>query len=274
MQRFVLGLLFVSLLLAACGTTATTPAAQTGAGETTGLGGKALRIGSDTAYPPFEFVNESNQIVGFDVDLLNAICEKAGCTATFQTANFDGIFAALAAGEYDAVASAVTITAERAERVDFTRPYLNAGQIVSVRSDSDITGPDSLKGRAVGVQRGTTGDIESSKLTDEAMIKRYDTIDVAMQALAQGDVDAVVADAPTSGDIIAKQFKDKLKMVGDPFTTEYYGIAVRKETPEVTAAFNAALDALIKSGELAQIAEKWGIPGSATQNLPESGLSK
>lgn len=238
------------------------------------LEGQELTIGSDTAYPPFEFVNEDNEIVGFDVDLLAAICEKVNCNATFQTTGFDGIFAALAAGEFDAVASAVTITEERAEVVDFTRPYLNAGQIVTTRVDSDISGPEDLRGKTVGVQLGTTGDIAASDYAEEESIQRFQTIDLAMTALAQGDVDAVIADAPTSLDIVFKQFSDDLKLVGLPFTDEYYGIAVRQETPEITEAFDAAIAELLEEGELATLAEKWGIPSTFVRDLPTTALEE
>ena len=236
------------------------------------LGGAEIIIGSDTAYPPFEFVDESGEIVGFDVDLLDAICERANCTSTFVTAGFDGIFAALAAGEYDAVASAVTITEERSEVVGFTRPYLNAGQIVTVAADSEISGPDDLDGLSIGVQLGTTGDLEASNYTSEGSIQRYQTIDLAMAALAQGDIDAVIADAPTSADIVSKEFEGELLLVGSPFTTEYYGFAIQKETPEIAEAFNAAIAELAADGTLAEIAETWGIPAGSVTDLPESGL--
>jgi polar amino acid transport system substrate-binding protein len=236
------------------------------------LGGEELTIGSDTAYPPFEFVNKENEIVGFDVDLLTAICEQVNCKAKFQTTGFDGIFAALAAGEFDAVASAVTITEERARVVEFTRPYLNAGQIVTVPKDSDISGPEGLEGLTVGVQLGTTGDLEASDFTDDDQIQRFQTIDLAMAALAQGDVNAVIADSPTSADIVSKQFGDKLKLVGEPFTEEYYGIAVQQSTPEIVEAFDVAIAELAASGELAKIAETWKLPASAVKDLPESGL--
>ncbi len=239
------------------------------------LGGREITIGSDTTYPPFEFVDENGNIVGFDVDMMNEVCKLLNCKPKFVTTAWDGIFAALAAGEFDAVVSAVTITEERAKIVDFTRPYLNAGQIVTVRADNtDIKGPEDLKDKIVGVQLGTTGDFAASEYTAEENIRRYETIDVAMAALAQGDIDAVIADAPTAADIVEKQFKGKLKLVGEPFTTEYYGIAVRKETPELTEAFSAALKVLLENGTLAKLAEKWGLPPSAVQNLPESGLQQ
>lgn len=271
MKRLFALLVVLVLALAACGG-GNEEAAQTGGA--TDLGGREILIGSDTAYPPFEFVDENNQIVGFDVDMMNAVCEIANCKPKFVSAQWDGIFAALAAGEFDAVVSAVTITEERDKLIDFSRPYLNAGQIITVRVDNnDITKPEDLKGHVVGVQLGTTGDIEASKYVEEENIRRYETIDLAMLALANGDIDAVVADAPTSADIVNKQFAGQLKLVGEPFTEEYYGIAINpEETAELKPAFDAALKQLIESGKLAEIAEKWGIPASAVQNLPESGL--
>lgn len=264
----------LSLLVSSLTFTLALPPLQAQEDDLPDLGGQELLIGSDTAYPPFEFVNEDNEIVGFDVDLLDLICEKVNCTATFQTTGFDGIFAALAAGEFDAVASAVTITPERAEVVDFTRPYLNAGQILTTAVGSDIAGPEDLEGNTVGVQLGTTGDIVASEYVAEGDIQRFQTIDLAMVALAQGDVDAVIADAPTSLDIVFKQFSDELELVGLPFTEEYYGLAVQKETPEITAAFNAAITALAEEGALAELAEKWGIPATFVEDLPAEVLGE
>ena len=239
------------------------------ANELPDLGGRTITVGSDTAYPPFEFVDESGTIVGFDVDLLDAICEELNCTARFVTTGFDGIFAALRAGEFDAVASAVTITTERDRVVDFSRPYLNAGQIVTVAKDSDILGPADLFGKVVGVQLGTTGDLEAGTFTGEANVRRYQTIDLAMAALAQGDLEAVVADAPTSATIVAAQFTDRLMLVGAPFTTEYYGIAIQESTPELTEAFDLAIAELIETGKLIDIAQKWNIPAGSVAELPE-----
>jgi polar amino acid transport system substrate-binding protein len=264
MWKSLMGVVVVSGILGS----ATVSLAQ----ELPDLGGITLTVGSDTAYPPFEFVDENNQVVGFDIDLLNAICDKVNCGIEVQSTGFDGIFAALAAGEFDLVASAVTITAERAEIVDFTRPYLNAGQIVTVPMGSDVTGPEDLMGLTVGVQLGTTGDLVASDLTEEGAIQRFETIDLAMVALAQGDLDAVVADGPTSAEIVNAQFSDRLMLVGDTFTTEFYGLAIRKETPEITAAFDAAIEALIEDGSLTEIAETWGLPAAAVADLPDSGL--
>ena len=234
------------------------------------LGGMPILVGSDTTYPPFGFVSADNEILGFDVDLMDSVCGLLNCQPTFQTTSFDGIFTALAADEFDILASAITITSERAEIVDFTRPYLQAGQIVTVQIGSDIVGPESLNEKEIGVQLGTTGDLVASDYSSQVV--RYETIDLAMQALAQGDIDAVVTDAPTAADIIHQQFETELEMVGEPFTSEYYGIAVSPGNEELLDALSQAIAVLESEGELAEIAEKWSLPEVSVSDLPATGL--
>ena len=124
------------------------------------LGGRELVVGSDTTYPPFEMVNEQGEIVGFDVDVVNAICERINCVARFQTTAWDGIFPALAQGEFDMVASGVSITPERDQIVDFTEPYLVVNQAITVRvEDAALTAEDfTAEGSTLvlGAQLGTT----------------------------------------------------------------------------------------------------------------------
>lgn len=216
-----------------------------------------IKVGMNAEYPPFEYVDESGQIVGFDVDLINALAERAGFDVELVNTRWDGIFAALAAGEFDVVCSAVTITEERAQIVDFTDPYFNAGQSIAVlESTTDIQSVADLKGKRVGVQLGTTGDIEASKL-EGVEVKRYEEITLAFQALANGDVDAVVNDTPTSAAIIKANPEIKARIVGEPFTDEFYGIAVNKQKPEIRDALNKALAEIKADGTYDQIYQKW-----------------
>ena len=97
-----------------------------------------ISVGTDATWPPMEFINEDKELVGFDIDLMNAIAEAAGFEVEFQNTAWDGIFAGLGSGDYDAVISSVTITEDRKETMDFSEPYLNAGQVLVVRMD----GPD------------------------------------------------------------------------------------------------------------------------------------
>ncbi|MDH7485660.1 MAG: ABC transporter substrate-binding protein [Anaerolineae bacterium] len=219
-------------------------------------------VGTNAEYPPFEYVDETGKIVGFDPDLFDAIAKAAGFEYEFVNTKWDGIFVALASGEFDAVMSAATITDERKQTVDFSAPYFNAGQMITVRADeTEITGPEDLPGHYVGVQLGTTGDIAATAIVGNEYMKRYEEITLAMQALANGDVDAVVNDGPTSADIVKANPELNLKMVGSPFTDEFYGIAVRKDRPEVLAAINTGLAIVRGDGTYEAIYEKWfGVP--------------
>jgi peptide/nickel transport system substrate-binding protein len=227
-----------------------------------------IRVGTNAEYPPFESVDASNNIIGFDPDLMKAIAQAAGFQVEFVNTRWDGIFVALASGEFDAVISAATITDERKQTVDFSEPYFNAGQMIAVKIGSDIKTPADLDGKRVGVQLGTTGDIWTSDNTS-AEVVRYDEITLAFQALAQGDVDAVVNDGPTSADIIKANPEMGVTLVGEPFTEELYGIAVNKDRPEVLAAINQGLQAVRESGEYDTIYQKWfGTPAAAESAVP------
>ena len=218
--------------------------------------GKVI-VGINAEYPPFEYVDEAGNIVGFDPDLMVAIASAAGFEFEWVNTRWDGIFMALASGEFDAVMSAATITEERAEVVDFSDPYFNAGQMIAVRADeTEIKTDKDLAGKKVGVQLGTTGDIWLTDETD-ADVMRYDENTLAFQALASGDVDAAVADSTTAIEIVKANPEMKLKMLDGVYTDEYYGIAVNKDRPDVLAAFNAGLAAAKASGKYDTVWNKW-----------------
>ena len=214
-------------------------------------------VGTNAEYPPFEFVDEAGNITGFDPDLMTAIADAAGFEFEFVNTRWDGIFVALASGEFDAVISAATITPERAETVNFSDPYFNAGQMIAVRADTtDIAGPDDLAGKKVGVQMGTTGDIWLSDNTD-AEVVRYDENTLAFQALANGDLDAAMADGPTAIDIVQANPEMSLTVLPGVYTDEEYGIAVNKDRPDVLEAINKGLAAVKASGKYDEIYEKY-----------------
>jgi polar amino acid transport system substrate-binding protein len=214
-------------------------------------------IGLNAEYPPFENVDEDGNLVGFDVELMTAIAEEAGFEFEWVNTRWDGIFVALASGEFDAVISAATITAERAETVDFSDPYFDAGQSITVRADNtDILGPDDLAGVKVGVQLGTTGDIWLTDETD-AEVVRYDENTLAFQALANGDVDAAVADNTTAIEIVKANPEMNLKFLPDVYTKEQYGIAVNKDRADLLAAINEGLAAVRANGTYDEIYNKY-----------------
>lgn len=216
-----------------------------------------VTIGMNAEYPPFEFVDEEGNITGFDVDLIDAIAEEAGFEYELVNTRWDGIFVALASGEFDAVVSAATITEERAEMVNFSDPYFDAGQVITVRSDeTGIEDPEDLAGMKVGVQLGTTGDIWLTDETD-AEVVRYDENTLAFQALANGDVDAAVADSPTAAELVKANPEMDLKLLPGVYTDEQYGIAVNKDLDDLLQAINEGLAAVKASGEYDEIYDKY-----------------
>ncbi|MDH4137848.1 MAG: transporter substrate-binding domain-containing protein, partial [Anaerolineae bacterium] len=218
--------------------------------------GKVI-IGINAEYPPFESVDEAGNIVGFDPEMVDAIAKAAGFEYEFVNTKWDGIFVALAAGEFDAVCSACTITEERAKTVDFSDPYFNAGQAIVVRADTtDIAGPADLAGKKAGVQLGTTGDIWLTEET-EAEVVRYEENTLAFQAVAAGDVDAAVADSPTAAEIVRANPEMNLKVLDGVYTDELYGIAVNKDKPEVLEAINKGLAAIKADGTYDAIYDKY-----------------
>jgi ABC-type amino acid transport substrate-binding protein len=227
--------------------------------STSQVSGEVIRIGTNAEYPPFEEIDEDANFVGFDIDLMNALAEDAGFELEWVNTRWDGIFFALAEGEFDAVISAATILTSRERIVDFTIPYFVASQSIAVSVDvaEDVATPDDLAGLRVGVQTGTTGDFYATDEVEGAEVVRFDETTLAFQALGQGDVDAVIADTPASAAIIANNPDLNATLVGDPLTEEFYGIAVRPDFPELLDALNVSLQNLFDDGTYTEIHEQW-----------------
>ncbi len=216
-------------------------------------------IATDATWPPMEMVNENKEIVGFDIDLMNAAAKAGDFAVEFRNTAWDGIFAGLAAGEYDAVMSSVTITEDRKQTMDFSVPYINAGQILVVRSDLEGAATlEEMKGKSVGAQIGTTGAMEVQKVSG-VTLKTYDEIGLAFEDLVNGRIDAVVADTPVAADFALQNpnYKEKLKIVGKPFTDEYYGVAVKKGNTATLETIDAGLNKVLSTPTYDQIMDKW-----------------
>ncbi len=215
---------------------------------------------TDSTWPPFEFVNENKQIVGFTIDLVQAIAKEAGFTPKFVTVAWDGIFAGLVNNEYHAIASSVTITEERKKRVDFSDPYFNAGQILAMRKDSvgSAKSLNDLEGKKVGAQLGTQGAflVQSNK---KIKLKNYDDIGFAVDELANGTIDGIVADSPLVSQYVLKnkKYKNIFAIVGEPMTKEEYGIVTRKGDADLLAKINTGLKKIKDNGVYTTIVKKW-----------------
>lgn len=218
-----------------------------------------LVVATDATWPPMEFINEDKELVGFDIDLMNAAAEAGGFEVEFKNTAWDGIFAGLGNKNYDAVISSVTITEDRKKSMDFSIPYINAGQVLIVRKDtSGVTTLADLKGKAAGAQIGTTGAMEIQKV-DGVELKTYDELGLAIEDLSNGRIAGVVADTPIAADYALQndEYSDTLKIVGEPFTNEYYGVAVRKGNTEVLEMINNGLKKVLDQGVDEELKDKW-----------------
>ena len=247
------------------------------AGGATSAGGSApafttleegvLSVGSCLDYPPFESV-KGGQEEGFDVDITEAIAQELGLQVKWIRANFDTIFTAVAGGQFDMVAAAVTATGktgeERAQTVAFSDYYYNSRQSLSVNTEEtpDIQSTDDLgEGDAVGVQRGTTGKIwaEENLQPNGVEIRTYTAAPDAFRDLQAGAIQGVINDEPSSAEIVT-EFPG-LEVVEPIDTNEKYAFAFAKDTPALVEAVNGALRTIIDDGTYATIYEKW-FPGA------------
>lgn len=238
--------------LALAGLLAAAAAASCGGGAEDS---RRLVVGTEAAYPPFEFVDADRRITGFDIELVSAVAREAGFAAEFVDQPFDGLIPGLRQGKYRAVVSAMTITPERAAEVAFTDGYYDAGQVIAVRADDTrIAGLADLEGKVVAVQLGTTGNSRADAVKG-AKVKTFPSIEPAFMELLAGRADAVINDDPTT--LLYMKEHPGLRIVGKPFTEEQYGIAVRKDDAELLGLLNEGLRRVRASGEYDRLRAKW-----------------
>jgi len=245
------------LLLAACGKKEEpAPAPAPVASAPAPAPARVYVVGTDAAYAPFESQNEKGEIVGFTVDVVNAVAAKAGLEVKFVNTPWEGIFNALGQGDRDLVVSAVTITDERKGTMDFSAPYFDAVQLIAVKENSKVAKFADLKKLKVGVQTGTTGDEAVSKLLGKTNtnIKRFESTPLALKELEAGGVDAVVADNGVVINYVANNPGGKFKTVSDTeIAPEQYGIAVKKGNTELLGRINKALGEIKADGTYEKI---------------------
>lgn len=264
MRRFALGV-GLSLMVAACGGAETTTDGAADAPAADGV----LTVATEPAFPPFESQGADGELEGFDIDLMLAIGETAGLEIQFESLPFDGIIPALQSGTVDAAISGMTITEERANTVDFSSPYFKAGLAIAVQEgNDDIASFEDLEGKKIAVQIGTTGAGQAEEIPG-AEISTFDSAPLALQELVNGNVDAVINDAPVTLFAISSDNITGLKVVGELLTEEFYGIALPKDSANLEAV-NDALATMIADGTYAEIYQEWF--GAEPPELPESAF--
>ena len=212
-----------------------------------------LVMATNAEFPPYEYY-EGENVVGIDADIAAAVADKLGMELKIEDMAFDSIIPAVTFGKADIGLAGMTVTEDRLENVDFSDTYAHATQVVIVKEDSDIASPDDLEGKKIGVQLGTTGDIYAGDIKD-ATVERYNKGFEAVQALAQGKIDAVVIDGEPAKVFVKEN--EGLKMLDEAFTKEDYAIAVAKGNDELLDKINTALGELKDSGELDKIVDKY-----------------
>lgn len=217
-----------------------------------------LKIGSETTYAPFEWQDTaSGKYVGFDIDLIHAICQEMGCEDKVESLTFDGLIPALQSNTIDACISAMSIKKTRLEQVSFSEPYYKSGLTMAVRNDNEtIKSFDDLKGKTIAVQIGTSGASMAQKI-EGAKVVSFDRIPEAFLELKKGSADAVVNDAPVTMYAIKQDGSGKIKVVGEMLSTEFYGIAVSKDNPELLEQINTAMRTLKENGTFTELYKKW-----------------
>ena len=259
------------LSLAACGGSASTDTAsseaasseaasseETATGEaaelTTVNAGK-LTMSTNAAFPPYEMTTDSGDFEGIDIDVAAAVAEKLGLELQIDDMDFDAALLAAQNGKSDMVMAGVTVTDERLKVMDFSDTYAEGIQSIIVPEGSDIATVDDLSGKAIGTQRGTTGYIYCTDGFGEDNVIAYDDGLTAVQALNNGQVDAVVIDnAPAKAFVEANP---GLKILDTAYAQEDYAIGVAKGNTELLNAINGALEELEADGTLQAIVGKY-----------------
>jgi len=217
-----------------------------------------LKVGLEGTYPPFNYQDEQGNLVGFEVDVANALAAKLGLKAEFQPTKWDGILAALDSGRFDLIANQVTVTPERKAKFDFTAPYTVSGIQIITRKENQgkIATPADFAGRKIGVVLGTNYEQWLRANAPQADVRTYDDDPTRNQDLRVGRIDAVINDRLIVPNLL-KQYGGDLVSSGEPFAKQLQAIAIRKGNPQFLAALNQAFDSLRKEGTLARISEKW-----------------
>ncbi|MCM2319519.1 MAG: ABC transporter substrate-binding protein [Pseudomonas sp.] len=227
---------------------------------TPALAADKLRIGTEGAYPPFNQIDASGNVVGFDVEIAKALCVKMQAECEIVTSDWDGIIPALNAKKFDFIAASMSITDERKQAVDFTDPYYtNKLQFIAPKSVDFKTDEVNLEGKVIGAQRATiAGTWLEDNLGDVVEVKLYDTQENAYLDLASGRVDGVLADKLVNWEWLKSDAGKDFEFKGEPvYDDDKIGIAVRKGDDALREKLNGALKAIVEDGTYQQINDKY-----------------
>ena len=215
-----------------------------------------ITFAMEPSYPPFETTNEKGEIVGFDVDVANAICKEIQATCHFKSQSFDALIPSLKAKRFDAAISAMDITEARAKQVSFSNAYYDStASYVALKGKADLA-----SAKTIGVQNGTTFQQYTAAETKQYNAKSYASLQDAILDLKNGRIDIIFGDTAVLSDMISKE--PEIQFVGEKVTNKKYfgnglGIAVNKSSKELLESLNKGLETVKSNGEYQKIYDKW-----------------
>lgn len=219
-----------------------------------------LRVGTSADYPPFEFLNDKNEISGFDIDLLNAISAKTGIKFDVQNIQFDGLIPALTSGKIDAAISGMSATQARRKSVDFSSAYFKTEHLFVSQKGAGFSDKDSLKGKRVGVQVGTLQE-SFARGIDGVIVVPFESTPVLFASLKAGNkIDALITDSSLGYEFINKSNGELEAFLSEPDGSDGFAIAFAKDKfkPEILK-IDEAIKQIKESGEFEKIAKKYNL---------------
>jgi len=229
-------------------------------------GKTTLTMATSPDFPPFEELQSDGSVVGIEVDLLNAICDKLGLELVIEQMDFDSVLPGVQAGKYDVGVSGISVTEKRQKNVLFTDPYCLAAQAIVVKTGSEITGKADLDKKKIAVQTGTTA--ESFCMENGYKVSSFQANSDAEMALVTGKVDAWVIDDLTAAEMVKaynKDHPDALTILSEAMTTEPYAFAFAFGSEDLVAKINDVLHELVAAGTVAGLFEKFDAPYTAPE---------
>ncbi|MEG0259487.1 MAG: basic amino acid ABC transporter substrate-binding protein [Lysinibacillus sp.] len=242
-----------SLVLAGCGKKDEGAPSSNADGEE---GKKVYKVSTEATFAPFESINDSGEIVGLDVDIIQAIADEMDFEVKWENLGWDPLFHAVKNGESDIGAAGISISKKRKKAYDFTDPYYESQLVIVVKENSKIKSLKELKDKKISVQINTSGHIAATKLQGEASANIFalDTQPLAIQEMLNGNTDAVIGDNAVVYEYMKANPKAKIKVIKDKaFEKEYYGFMVKKGNEELLSLLNEGLQKIKDNGKYKEI---------------------
>lgn len=250
----LLSIALSGLMLTACNSSNDTATETEQATTDSNSSAETLRIATESSYKPLSYTDAQGELVGFEIDLMKALCDQMKTECDISSQEWDGLIPGLQAKKFDAIIAGMSITPERQQKVDFTDPYLSNGLILVAKKDENVSVDDDFSNVPVGAQRATIAAEYIEETHPDAEVKLYDTQENAYLDLTSGRIKALFSDKVTAANWLMSEEGQAFEQKGDEFKSDdEMGIAVRKGDA-VVDKFNTALAALKESGKYDELA--------------------